>query len=408
MRRWVSVPYRWGEVTRVWRRNRRLGPQSLSIYQQWIQRFSAYCETHGLDFHAELTEQGVERFARWWRLQGSCRRGRLKNTIASSHGALRAWWFALATLGEPLPPWSAPRPTKAFDTKFRPFAEYLADVRGNPPGTIHKKLTHLTAFDRYRRSHGAVDRPIRLMEIDSYIVTCRRRAARTTVADICSTIRGYLRFLHATGGMDVDLAGSVIAPKVLPVERPHRALPWSDVQRLLRAVDRSTPIGRRDYVLLLMMSVYGLGAGEVIGLSLDDIDWRAGTLRVRRPKTGMVFQLPLLPAVARALADYMKRGRPRYTPAHELFVTMRTPFKRLACAVTVRHILHSAAQRADVSAPFLGTHVLRHTHACRQLELGTPTKVIGDILGHRDPESTSAYLRVPSDRLRALSLPVPV
>jgi len=86
---------------------------------------------------------------------------------------------------------------------------------------------------------------------------------------------------------------------------------------------------------------------------------------------------------------------------------MCTPFKPLACAVSVRHILHTAAQRAGVTAPFMGTHVLRHTHACRQLELGAAPKIIGDILGHRDPDSTSAYLRVATGRLRAMALPVP-
>jgi site-specific recombinase XerD len=115
----------------------------------------------------------------------------------------------------------------------------------------------------------------------------------------------------------------------------------------------------------------------------------------------------LLPAVARALVAYLRRGRPAHTATRHLFVTMKTPYKQLACAVTVRHILHSAAQRAGVSAPFLGTHVLRHTHACRQLELGAGPKVIGDIMGHRDPESTSAYLRVGTGRLRELALAVP-
>jgi integrase len=157
-----------------------------------------------------------------------------------------------------------------------------------------------------------------------------------------------------------------------------------------------------------MMSAYGLGAGEIIGLKLDDIDWRAGTVHVVRPKTRTEFLLPLLPAVAGALANYLRHGRPAHTDTRHLFVTMCAPYKALACSVSIRHILHSAAERAGVVAPFLGTHVLRHTHACRQLELGTVPKVIGDILGHRDPESTSAYLRVATNRLRELCLPVPV
>jgi integrase/recombinase XerD len=86
---------------------------------------------------------------------------------------------------------------------------------------------------------------------------------------------------------------------------------------------------------------------------------------------------------------------------------MRAPHKQLACSVTIRHILHTHAQRAGVTATYLGTHVLRHTQACRQMELGIQPKLIGDILGHRNPESTSAYLRVATESLRHLALPVP-
>ncbi|HZF17085.1 MAG TPA: site-specific integrase [Steroidobacteraceae bacterium] len=287
------------------------------------------------------------------------------------------------------------------------FAAYLKDVRGNPPQTIHKKLAHMAMFAAHcRRRRRAVHRA-RLRDIDDFVVACRKRYARVTVSDICSTVRGFLRFLCATGLSPRDLSSSIIAPIVRVGERPHRSLPWRDVQRILRAVDRSSPTGRRDYAILLMMSVYGLGSGEVIGLTLDDINWQAQSIRVVRPKTRVEFRLPLLPAVSRALVSYLRYARPEHSTTRHLFVTMCTPFKPLACSVTVRHILHSAASRAGVTAPFLGTHVLRHTHASRQLELGAAPKIIGDILGHRDPDSTSAYLWVATDRLRAMALPVP-
>ena len=287
------------------------------------------------------------------------------------------------------------------------FAGYLNDVRGNPPQTVHKKLTHMAMFSAHCRKRRRAIHRARLKDIDDFIVASRELYARSTVADICSTVRVFQRFLCATGRSRRDLSGSVLSPIIRVNERPHRALPWKDVQRILRAVDRSRPTGRRDYAILLMMSVYGLGSGEVIGLTLDDINWRAQTLRVVRPKTRVEFLLPLLPAVSRALVSYLRGGRPEHSATRHLFVTMRTPFKPLACSVSVRHILHSAAGRAGVTAPFMGTHVLRHTHACRQLELGAAPKVIGDILGHRDPDSTSAYLRVATDRLRAMALPVP-
>jgi integrase len=313
----------------------------------------------------------------------------------------------MRTLGEDVPQWLAPTPAPAISPIMSEFSVYLTEVRGNPPCTIHKKLVHMGMFSLFcRKRHRHPDRA-RLQDIDEFIVWCRKRYARTTVSDICSTLRSYQRFLSATGRAPRSLAGSITAPLVRIAERPHRALPWDQVRRILAAIDRSTPTGRRDYAILLMMSIYGLGAGEIIGLTLDDVNWRGRSVRIVRPKTGVEFLLPLLPAVGRALASYLRRGRPEHVESRHLFVTMRTPFKRLACSVTIRHVLHSAARRAGVTAPFMGTHVLRHTHACRQLELGASPKVIGDILGHRDPDSTSAYLRVATARLRELALPVP-
>lgn len=235
------IPYRLNEVKRIWRHNRCLSRPSLIGYEYWLRRFAAYCEAHSRDQRTELTQRGAERFARWWRSHGSRRRGRLKGTIAASHGALRAWAFALSLLGEALSPWREPRPEAALDHRWQAFADYLRDVRGNPAITIRKKLTQLRSFDRYRRSRGSAGRPVRLLEIDAYIVACRHRFTRTTVADICSTIRSYLRYLHATGAMKADLAASVMAPAVRTAKRPYRALPWDDVQRILRAIDRTTP-----------------------------------------------------------------------------------------------------------------------------------------------------------------------
>jgi len=407
MKSWRTDPPGYAQVLQVWRCNRCVGRGSISVYRYWICRFYDYCRVCELDDRQELTEQGAERFARWWRSHGSPRRGRLRPVILSSRSALRAWSFARVTLGESLPTWRPVR-VQQVPTPLKGFATYLSEVRGNPPQTIRKKVAHIVLFATYCREHRRPFKRTRLLDIDRFMIVCRRRYARTTVSDICSTLRSYLRFLRATGRSRDDLANSILSPIVRRVERPHRALPWRDVQRILRAIDCSYPTGLRDYALLLMMSVYGLGAGEVIGLTMDDINWRSGTLRIQRPKNRVEFLLPLLPAIAKALVRYLKRGRPPHTASRRLFVTMRTPFKPLACAVTVRHILHSAAARAGVSAPFLGTHVLRHTHACRQLELGTPPKIIGDVLGHRDPDSTSAYLRVATSRLRELALPVPV
>jgi len=104
---------------------------------------------------------------------------------------------------------------------------------------------------------------------------------------------------------------------------------------------------------------------------------------------------------------YLRHGRPLHAPTRHLFVAMKAPQGPLSASSAVRHILVAHARAASVSAPYLGSHVLRHTHACRQMEHGARPKVLGDILGHRDPASISAYVRISTERLRQVALPVP-
>jgi site-specific recombinase XerD len=392
-------------VERIWRENRCLKGSSIQVYRYRVRRFVDYCRVRNLPEKKQLTLAGVTVFSQWY--ARSHKLG-VKEVFDAAHSALSTWAAARKTLGEELPPWSAtPDPLASLSPLLREFAEHLREHRGNPPATIHKATQHIKKFMAFLRTHRRCPSRVRLTDIDAFLIECREHYARATAADIGCSVRSFMRFMLASARINVDLAPSIVGPIVRPAERPHRTLPWGDVQRILRAIDQSTRCGRRDYALLLMMSTYGLGAGEIIRLMLDDIDWQAATIRVHRPKTGAEFLLPLLPAVARALARYLRRGRPIHAQTRNLFVTLRAPHKALACSVTVRHILHTHAQHAGVSAPFLGTHVLRHTHACRQLELGTRTKLIGDILGHRDPESTSAYLRVSVEGLRQMALPVP-
>jgi integrase len=144
----------------------------------------------------------------------------------------------------------------------------------------------------------------------------------------------------------------------------------------------------------------------VCHLQLADIDWRASTLRVVRKKTGVQTLLPLLPAVARALAAYLRHGRPRTRAAREVFVALLAPVRPLG-STAIWHLVAKYAREGGVSAPFLGSHALRHSHVCRQIDQGVPPKILSDILGQADPNSVSVYTRVAMRRLRAVALPVP-
>jgi integrase/recombinase XerD len=177
------------------------------------------------------------------------------------------------------------------------------------------------------------------------------------------------------------------------------------VQALLRAVDRTTPVGLRDYTLLFLIATYGLRAGEVVALTLDAIDWRQGLFRVPQRKTGGSLLLPLTDAAGTVLLRYLRKGRPP-SPQRELFLRARAPagvFKPTA----VSEIFQKWVRRSGLPISFQGPHCLRHSYAVHLLRQGVPLKTLGDLLGHRTAESTCVYLRLASDDLGRVALPLP-
>jgi len=392
------------DMLRVWRADRCVQDSSAGLYLQWIRRFRAYCARQGLDERTELTLSGAWRFIKHY--------AQLRCLDPHRLGGARTALYALSrvyqVMGLAPPLWQPPVLAQPPGTKLlREYADHLRRRRGNPEVTVHKKLAHIEKLSDHLAGSGKAWNTMALADIDAFLIRCAERYARSTVADIAASVRCFTRFLLATDRISLDLAVAVISPKQSKFERPRRALPWTDVQRLLRSVETSTPRGLRDHALLLMMSTYGFGAGEVIRLRLQDIDWIATTLKVVRPKTGVAFTLPLLPAVAKALALWLRDGRPPSTPTRHVFVRMKMPFTPLSASSAVRHVLIKHARAAGLDAPYLGSHVLRHSNAARQVDLGIRPRVLSDLLGHRDPESISAYVRIAAETLRDVSLPVP-
>lgn len=392
------------DMCRVWRGDRCVQDSSAGTYLNWIRRFRAYCQLHELEERSELTLEGARRFIAWY----AHRRHLDPRGLNGARTAVFALSRVYAVLGQEPPTWNARQRVRPPATALlQAFADHLLQLRGNPEVTVRKRLDHAGKLLEHLAQHGKTWETMALPDLDAFLIECAGRYARATTADIACSVRAFARFLLATARIALDLADAVISPVQPKFERPRCALPWSDVQRLLRAVDTSSARGLRDHALLLMMSTYGFGAGEVIGLRLEDIDWDARTLQVTRPKTVVTFTLPLLPAVARVLARYLRHGRPPHTPTRHVFVQMKMPFGPLTSSSAVRHILIKHARAAGIDAPYLGSHVLRHSNAARQIDVGVHPRVLSDLLGHRDPESISAYVRIATESLREISLPVP-
>ena len=389
---------------RVWRADRSISDTVAQLYLQWIARLRRYCDELDLVEANELTHEGTKRLQSWY--AGSHKASTVPIGLASS--SMRALRRVHEVMGTPMTPWRTPASRRsAASAVLRDYAVHLTRQRGNPDPTVHKKLDHVGKLFEHLAASGKSWRQMRLPDIDEFLIQCAYGYSRATTADVASTVRSLCRFLLASGRLRFDLAGAVISPVQPQFERPRRAWPWEDVQRLLRAVDTSTAAGLRDHALLLMMSTYGLGAGEVIRLQLQDIDWNAGTIQMVRPKTGVNFVLPLLPAVGKVLASYLRHGRPPHTPTRHVFVQAKVPFSALTAASAVRHVLVKHAKAAGIQATYLGSHVLRHSNAARQIDVGTQARTLSELLGHRESQSLSAYVRIATQTLREVSLPVP-
>ena len=388
-------------VSALWRAGGRR-PGTIGVYLLWIRRFREHFGDAADG--ARLTRAQVDAFSAAY---AGPRGGGPAGARAPARNALRAWSCGLRALGFAVPAWVEPATPRALSPILARFVEHRLKHGGIAPSTVPSDVRWVSAFLAHLRQRGRRPDGARLVDVDAFVSACCARMTRKTVAGICSTLRAFLRFRVTEGHLRHDLASSVVAPRIRAADRPPRALPWKDVQRLLRGIDVRSTLGRRDYAMLLSMASYGMGAGEVLGIQLDDIDWQARTLRVRRPKTRTAIVLPLLDHVARALAEYLRHERPAHAAAREVFVSHKMPYARLTALSAIRHRIVKHAAAAGITAAFLGSHVLRHSHACRQIEGGAPPKVLSDILGHRRPSSTSAYVRVAIDRLRGLALRVP-
>lgn len=391
-------------VVAVWRKT--LGPGTIVTYLLCVRRFQKYCRVAHLNELEELTYVGATRFADKRAGTGPKHEAPL-HARQGARNPLNAWAHALRSLGTAVPEWRQPPNPDSLPAVLRDYLAYRREHGGVGDWTLRFDIETATWFRKLLRSRGRKLARIRVAEVDAFIMDLARRLREKALASRCSSLRSFLKFLHVTGRVKRDLAAIVARPRMPRLERPPRALPALQIQHLLESSRQCGRSKKRDYALLLLMATYGLGGAEACSLRLEDLDWSAGTMSVRRPKTGSVSVLPVLPPVAKAVSDYLRRERPQSAVARKIFVSRHLPHRPLTTSA-IRSIVRKSAKIAGISAPMLGANIMRHSHACHQVETGANVKVVGEILGHRDPSSTSAYVRVAIKTLRNVAIEVPV
>lgn len=287
---------------------------------------------------------------------------------------------------------------------------WMSDLRGLATETRSDRRAEAGRFLKWLRESGGKNKPAALTvaNIDAYVQWRGAPVRRTSRKSITINLRSFLRHLHFARITERDLSAAVIGPTLYAYEDIPSALRAEDVQKVLKVTRRDrSAIGRRDYAILLLLATYGLRAGEITSLRLEDIDWKHSRLHVRHSKTGVHSLLPLLSGPGEAILDYLRDGRPE-TGLRELFIRSRAPYRAFARGSSLYTPISRRLAIAGVTAAGKkGPHAFRHARAVTLLRSKVPLKLIGDVLGHRSTHSTGAYLKLATEDLRRVALEIP-
>ncbi|MBF0108742.1 MAG: tyrosine-type recombinase/integrase [Magnetococcales bacterium] len=284
------------------------------------------------------------------------------------------------------------------------YQRFLATERGLVPVTAIGYINCLRPFlDRRMSANGLQLGSLTPADITSFVMAWCPRLNSGVAKLTVTALRSFLGFLHLDGVTERSLVSAVPTVARRRLAGLPKGLEPDQVRSLLAACDAHTPVGCRDLAILTLLVRLGLRRGEVAGLRLDDIDWRAGTIIVGG-KGNCHERMPLPPDVGLKLAEYLASARPTDALGRTVFVRHFAPHHALG-ATRVSTIVADAARRAGLGR--VHAHRLRHTAATELLRAGASLPEIGQLLRHRRVETTAIYAKVDRDSLRLIARPWP-
>lgn len=282
--------------------------------------------------------------------------------------------------------------------------QLYCEGKGFSKATTSDIVNHTTLFMHYLTSQNVTDcRNISLPVIHAYIKTLHGYA-NATIRHKIFCLRKFFGFLLETGEVQTDLAVKTLIVQI----RKQTSIPcvWTkdEIQKLIAAIDRGSPKGKRDYAIILLACRLGMRGCDIRNLKKVDFHWEDKKLIFIQSKTKTPLSLPLTPEVGWAIIDYLKYGRPNIDTPY-IFVRHIAPFDPLAEGVNLNDLIKAYIVLARLpSKNRRGLHSLRHTMASMLLEKDTPLSTISGILGHVDTNSTAVYLKVGIKKLRECAL----
>jgi integrase/recombinase XerD len=386
------------------------GRKVVSSYPSCVDRFVDYLERKGLTVYTVQPTE-VDRYLKALRMVRKRRGCVARKSLRKVHRA--AIHMLLRLFHDQWPP--VPAALSEAESLHRQFVAgydaWMIDVHGLAANTRCYRCAESHRFLAWwaERASGNPLSQISVSELDAFLHWRSSCVCRASLAVVVGSLRGVLRYLHESGRAPVDLSAAIHGPRLYALAGVPSALRAEDLTRMLGSAQaKRSPLGRRDYAILTLLATYGLRAGELVALRLEDIDWRNELIRVRHTKTKTRSELPLLRKPAEAILAYLRHGRPQ-TQRREVFLRTLAPFHPLSGPSPLFKIIaRNLVDAHSIPPGKRGPHALRHARAASLLRGAVPLKTIGDVLGHRSPQSTMIYLKLATRELREVALDLPV
>jgi len=361
-----------------------------------VRALGIWLEESGLPVES-LGEESVASFLAWRRQQGRLHRG---NAPTACHFLAHLRERGAVPAASPVDP----SPGEILEDRYR---EFLEVERGLDPATFvgYRRWIRKFIGERFGEDTPEIGR-LAAEDVYGFLLRHAHAGSPGEAKLMVTALRSFFRFLFARGDIESDLAASIPTVAHWRLAEVPRYLDDDEVERLLECCDLSSPTGRRDRAVLLLLARLGLRAGEIVSLRLEDLHWRQGEMTVRG-KGQYHDRLPLPQEVGEAIVQYLSRDRP-VCRSRRVFLRRRAPLRGFKGPSTVSTIVRRAIGRAGLDPSEKGAHLLRRTLATGMLGRGASFAEIGEILRHRSPNSTEIYAKVDIGGLRSLARPWPV
>jgi len=273
---------------------------------------------------------------------------------------------------------------------YEEYLAYYSKVQQVTYRRIKRIRRVLAAFNDYLQRHKIDLSLLKIEQVDAFLAQFFAPFVPATCKAYRSMIRGFLKYLYQERSIiKRNLAPLVVGAPMFAQAKPPTFLRSREMQKLFAGIDLSTPVNIRTYATLQLAYTLGLRPDEICSITLDDIFFKRGELRVKDRKTKKSIILPIPEEVIKAIAAYLVGVRPE-SEHRTLFLSLHAPFGQITPTV-VNHHIKTWMRKVNPSA---SAYWLRHTYAQNLLEAGASIYEIKEMLGHDSIESTRKYLKV--------------